>query len=525
MALRLSSGLLRKFGRGTGALLAVVPILVGACWQPCCESRTQKSTVSAEYRVAPPQVAPASIEILPDRVQVLGAADEPMPRFELRVRLRDSQGNILPEYYWDWDHSSPRISINGPIEWEWADLVTTWVWNPSNWYDGYDGIIRLHHRALIETPSNVQNGSKLILRARYKTLEAEAEITVLRELDLTSGDAIMAAHTEAAPPSIALVSGMQGGNRVDYEEWAVVYGGALPNLVAGPTIQQTQFGDAVSAANTEWLNVALSRDGGAGALEETWAGAGDVIDFTPVAPASRIIPIRVWLAFDDPWTVAATRIDLARADVELAVAILNENRAGIEFVIEADGVQPLDPAVVTGMTGGCHTSTDDNSTPAALFVQSDPSLEQPNFDDRNMLHLIYVDHNGSRHGRTCGVHLVGDAPKSAIVIVDWFSYSPVTVAHEFGHVLGLHHVEAGADFGKTNVMSTYDLATDVDYAFYASRDHLSLGQVFRTSFFQASWLNYLVGADLVTSGLTRDCEDDTVQPDQCPPLEQDINGP
>jgi hypothetical protein len=281
----------------------------------------------------------------------------------------------------------------------------------------------------------------------------------------------------------------------------VTVGEMIPSAACPSEATLFAKGHALSTTNLEW-------------------STGDDENPLPMGQPLREIKVDVYLVASDSRGEAWARSDLLRART-----VFDNNRAGLTFV-----------------EGNFRTSS--SLTPAEVDVigndctQADAlKLSSLYADDR--INVYFVDAIGGDRGETPrGFNCfetgragnVDGAPN--IIYISMHRHTPTTLAHELGHAFGLRgsagHTGAGPDeiseeeayipgFESTNIMWT---GVDADKA--RAKKHFSLGQVFRMSADERSWLNR--NAQSSGGPTARRCHPSGVDNERpCPPLAFDFS--
>jgi len=434
---------------------------------------------------SPPEVA--SVEIIPSPVYVTSDG----ARFQLRARLRDSAGNIISE---DWT------------------LPLSWTWNPPPAASFTAGAsVDLEIEASVGAASDV------------------AEIRVVPASDAT-GDRIVAevpATEPPAPPSVALVDGqatLEGGTTtciIDSGDEPIAFVGVAPlpgNMVGDCTTPPVVGALALLTPGKELVY------GTASWLPE----AGDLANFTATAtPADayqhepgppRELKVKIWIPHGaDAALNAAGETPDQQVTSELGVLdwIFSTSLAGISVV--PDG--PLREATLGELQMGeagvklklwdCLQVKD--RVPSDVASEFGPDVLSVLY----VLDLWKYDEDDAMvdagyRGFACRPGPEASPERDAlggIVLIEWGDREPETLAHEIGHMLGLHYPPL-PEFGHTRYLTGFNRTHNLMWTGDDSpRDHLSVGQVFRMNVDEHSWLNRAGVAALLT-GVTRECQCD-----------------
>lgn len=211
--------------------------------------------------------------------------------------------------------------------------------------------------------------------------------------------------------------------------------------------------------------------------------------------------------------------DWARTDLGRARTVFDENRAGLTFI---DGnfrsSSSLSADEIAAIGNDC-TQVEELKGRASLYN-----------DERINVYFVYAiggDWEETPRGRNC----IETHPPGNIIYISTYRHTPTTLSHELGHAFGLRgaagHTGEGPSeeseeevyipgFESVNIMWTW---VDADQA--RAKNHFSLGQVFRMSADESSWLNRKGQSPGGPS--PRHCHPSGVDNESpCPPLAFDI---
>ena len=461
-----------------------------------------------EESVEPPVVG--GIEVVPS---VVFAA--PGAKVALRARLRTTTGDIMPPLSsyapaWSWVTSAVNVSI--------VNLASLTAPVPSPAYT----------TEVLVPPS--MGATDLAVEATFAGHSEQATIMIREAI----GDQVVSEVASNAYPVIALIHGMLGASCVEYSD-------EKPVAFVG-TASVGDFSAACSDLFNPWGRVALfAPDRRMGFARTDWSPASDVVNFaTGAVPGQLVqqalgIPIEVHLTMWVPTGAATTDAGgpqaEALAEMDRANYIYGTSYAGFKFVVDEVKLRFL-PSVLAGS---------DPNWCAGVPAQLDPEIPSSAFGP-DKVNVIYVDalvdqpladtypvvsYAGYR-GYSCPASTHG-----VIILIEWASKFPNTLAHELAHAMALRkpplpHDGHTADIGGFHLSDNLML-TSVDDQVLIARGHLSLGQVFRMNVDATSWINPPVrppGAPIAQLATGQDappvCQCDPYSAKPCPPLYVDI---
>lgn len=367
--------------------------------------------------------------------------------------------------------------------------------------------------------------------SHWVTVNVTPDVTAA-EGGTDDSDWIRVEHIPGNPPAAVLVQAAEGSAEV--ADWAVgiVGAGRLGHDFQSPGSATAGAGYAAggTAAGPSELAV-FARD----RAMELWPPEGP--------PACRADPPAC------PWTQG---MDFLVADpldeplfrvlpLQAAVVDLSAQVAGVPVATWAEGQAKQAFAMLNGLRAGIGLSWDttfqhalrdpDTGAPApvenpdavcgAIDTYISPhSVRQPIPE----LFIVFVPGilgaAGPLTGFTCTpfVDWVG-----RVILISTNDYNVTTLVHEIGHVLSLNGSYLDGAGGHTNGRPGFDIGNLMDKTDYlpyrAARSHLTLGQLYRMNAHPHSWLNTILGTDL----MTRSC---ATSPDRgvCPALAADLGG-
>lgn len=331
----------------------------------------------------------------------------------------------------------------------------------------------------------------------------------------------------ATPGTFRVIATQQGGILADTSEVSVAAGtgppaGGLVVAVSGVTASEPKWvllDTETSAAGATACpqDLALAFTGGSvdvGSLgtcpTQVSAFAADAAPVLDLAPVPTQVAGRSTITENLPptWTVklhVVGEYPEAAADAEdgrvLASTLSAANRLGVRFAIDGP-VELFDP---DGNGSGIPDPRAAAINAGCAGVAASSALRWP-----GRLNVVYVLNtqwvHGSFNSTFYGFNCYKDGYPDIIFIRQ--GHAPATLMHEIGHAFFLNHAGLSPSFllgwPSDNLMQTsiWSMATK------APVDALSLGQVYRASFHDVSWLN----ASLTRTGATTHCTDESNGP-------------
>jgi hypothetical protein len=198
----------------------------------------------------------------------------------------------------------------------------------------------------------------------------------------------------------------------------------------------------------------------------------------------------------------------AKDEMDIATGLYAANRAGIRF----------SPAGITEYAGTpVATACDDAAT-----LVTKPDMYDP--ETINVYYVTQVNYADMYLGYNCfeqALSVGGATTTGENIILLAAHRTSTTLAHELGHALGLRllvgHTSTAGGFTTKNLMMG-----GISWADEDAQDHFSVGQVYRMSFDQSSWINHGRATQVATIrvGPTRSCQKTPLGAigDECPKL-------
>lgn len=152
--------------------------------------------------------------------------------------------------------------------------------------------------------------------------------------------------------------------------------------------------------------------------------------------------------------------------------------------------------------------------------------------DAAQLNVYYVDGlQGNRAGVTCHGGGPGGSGQNVIFVAAERNYSPMQLAHELGHAMGLLHSGPLPAGGTAEVGDVDEMLLDpwlaTDNLMRSGSDEVrqvTLGQIYRMHYDKLSWKWSQPGAPAGANSYPRTCQNSPVKGGRCPPLTLDPVG-
>lgn len=426
-------------------------------------------------------------------VQIVPGAEGASRTFPLSAWYQDSAGNAVP----------------GPALGWWSDLNGASV-EPATGsvsISGFPGAGSSAGTVQVGSSGYTADTVKLTLWASAAAARAGGDVVGIREQPpATAGPA----NRPADPPSIALLESRTS----DQCEWGrpLAFVGALSvgeqdSVPCGLALFFPRHGmlfqDPVNDAG--WLKK--------GARFSLKPGKPLPVRITVFLAVTQYAPAGQETVQEQENERAPSPRELAELDVQRANLIFETSRAGIQIDAEYKPL-PLTSDLQVRL------GADPYDCVEAFDLPSDPTKDDYAYNPYR-ISVYYVDRINYPldpvHPRVRGIQchhwysgnpLVGSPPgRGPVVFISYSHHSPVTLAHELGHALGLNDEEGR--LGNRDVM--HNLLPDGPLGADA-RSHLTVGQAFRLNVWDDSWIN-----TRTPRPLRRAC--DAVQP--CPDIESD----
>lgn len=445
-----------SFGRSARGVSALGLVLLTAncacCFEPCYTS--------------PPPLDPievSRIEIVPAVTYATAGTS-----FQLEARVRDADGRVIAV-------DPPPVDWSGPPE------LTFWP-NPAN-----PTVLVLPGPDAMTGPTHTIEGIVAEVGGRESP---PARVVMVPPAPADPDfDGVALPHKPGDPPAIVLLDAIEGGM---FQEDLMV-------AVAGRAFFDRNLADGAGPRSTAPEVATFSGDGGF-LFEDrvsmgggTWTNLrGDLLQRATLPDRAKVSVVLLDAAEEDVRLQMSDHLDLAQV-------VFDRSRLGIELetVAEAASSAPLSWSFAWESRDDIHEK----------FGIGDPIASE--LKSRPVIYAVYVEDHGISSGMS---HLLGlsKTPPFGLVTILADPPSPLILAHELGHALGLRygiisqgggHADEGMGFDCSNLMWI-----GIHSECPSNQDRLSLGQAFRIRVDQLGWLQK-TGA----GGESRDCRGDSLQ--------------
>jgi hypothetical protein len=429
----------------------------------------------------PPSTSTAAPTI---NVKPVSVYAHPGATFEMRARVFEADGYPLGELdaasQVEWMPATATVKVT-PVP-GWPQRATLAV-GAANQFTAFPDTIQIVARV-----------------QAHPAVTATFFVVVFDDAVAGAQDVVRSPVSGVSLPSVAILDGIDGLGTHNDSLVAFVGEGLLGDFQGGGTTVNLGSGSITVGAAA----AVMATDHRMAVGPRTWQASRDVVEYhdgsgtPPDAPYT--IPVEVWNAsgavWDDPVSATALDVELATATLlGITNAIHRDSRTGIRFTIDPTPTD-LGAAPISDAKQSC---TDPSNEP----VLNQPGSPVPL--DVAVLHVVWVTDLKTSGGFTyAGWSCEPGSVPAAIIFMNWGSYMSGTLAHEFGHSLGLRdpdthtgtdgvghvfYIQPANAFDAGNLMAFGAPATK-NYA----RHYLTLGQGYRMNVHLQSWLN--LGHDL-----------------------------
>lgn len=449
-----------RFIRGMAWLFAIQCAVL----LPACGGKSHTATPHPQLPLLGTESAVAAVEVIPN-VLFVAPPGAGTTTFELEARLRDTLGRIVPP---------TRGSL---LEWTMSSSLTASFFEQS----GHRVKLELGlGSATVPMDATVSAAVGAVIAAPNAALKViPADVGI---------DRLIANHAAGSAPAVALVDGVPRNAGSCVRDSLVAFVGI--GLV----------GDWGSNCPTDGHLAVFSPDHAMLLRLTSWNGNPNDVDVVGQQAPPLTIPVAIRIAVEriageelTPEQVLATTTAFALADVAKANELLRANRAGLRIEVPVGFFDTVAPGP--------------NCSSAPMR--------------QGVLNVFYVNDAQRGRGFTCA----RDGQRhEGTILISRFEHDQATLAHEFGHALGLWFPFTGhtlhvIGFDGVNVMASllYDNSS-------AERSHFSLGQVFRMNADEASWVN-IAGVRDTTTEIRLPCQCKRGEQQPCPRVTDDLGTP
>ena len=369
---------------------------------------------------------PASVEVVPHNVAVqTSTIANDTTTFEVEALVRDEDGRVIAKE-------------RGP-EPAWT-LSTGGAHVSIDDLDARRAVVKVTMNGL---PGTLEDTARATVNSSIRSRPSSAMSINPNNL---GPDRIIAQHLPGASPSVTILDGKFRG------------GSCLDTVVA--FVREASLGDLLSDCDAgRHLVTLFAADWAMESRVTGWTGGDDSVRTDEDQVPPLVLPIALWISVSEGLGDGLTRagtLALAQADVRQTNAVWRTNRVGIVVTVDTSAIldSPVDPTACSPRKSA-------------------------------VLNVYYINKIAGASGFMCSRT---GARLEDVIFIGAAGHAPVTLAHEFGHVLGLL-APAGGHSNEIKGFQSYNvMMSGMNDQAFAARSHLSLGQVFRMNADTASWM-------------------------------------